>query len=1291
MNDSDSSPASAAPTGRRDLPTDPKSNRFVELVNSLSHVLHHLWFASVPTPLDTTDSRMMKMSTLLEDADLSTPTTGSDLLTLGVSHVFAGEGRVSLLDCLADSDPPSSVNPSFGAALAADTILLLVDHIESRDMLACSWAPLLSSLSLLLSVRLPRSRSQMSDETTMMTDDDEAFDIFLQSVLSALERLLLQCSKYPQLSSGRDSCLEALAKESLPRKDALRLDCHTATCAKGFLNICHRSGERLSVPGWTLALKTFETLCLRFISPEQQSSAANSDSGLECQMLAVSMDSLFSTSPEADGSFVDMVDALVHRDTCWSLERLAMALTSAEPRRLDLVLTTIVTPALETSIHPEEAAVCIGKVLVGHISNQGCCVKGLIEPLKAFTTSAPETVVSILKDLMVHSPVATKLDTEGWVCLSELVRDLCDVPTVVAASQASSIGKRSSQLMVNQLHLSVYSLLEVLVMECIDVLPNSSLALLIDGLQRLSTNSVINTSLKALGLLWNVSDALMSRMSGGRGGGVSDHSRRHYSTGSSTGDGNPANAEPITFDPQESGRLWFDLLTKFKSASLDPRPAVRHCAIRTMVSMLNAACGCPEVHAASAVGVMCDTLAEVVAASTTATTLNGSQEDDRSNRGSSEGLIVHHSRDSVQKQWSETCVLVLEGSVSIASKYHTLMTAEEFDTPSLAILDFIQPRLAGREGEVHAACANALVELLRLGATDKDTKLWSRGWQLVAYIADTLVEESLTSEEPSVLLPLNLAELIKEPQSLAAFRCDDVIVLALLVMATVTRPSTYLQSALPFKDVWIPTMLSDPTKRGAAASSAGRNGVSAGLCEVASRGRCAQLLWGKTGSSASWEARYRRLPEALKGPVVEARARDESCDECHQPSSTKAILFSRTAQRLPHKFMELWSVLDLVATSDVPEGSLEVLVQLLCNAFLDPQYCLRDSLTAALAVRAGNTCEIIARKLSLSSEVKSVVLEATTSAAIDLLRTYYAGGTGGGQSWKASGLWELAAEMVSTSLDGLSFQGTTAEELQPFWSDCVEELCKKLPSVLQIHYRYSHQRAVSGPVDGNREADYKADWATVSAVAVLIALCRSKFADPTKVVELTSKLCDTKARGGGDLGRCALRVLFAVASPSGMLWSSEDIKATSIKVAERWVGHRYTTEGHLNATTPSSPTDYGARDAGMEISSQLRMLGTSELCRRICCTLSQYAEDEQATTDDPMAHHRTEQVLFVLGRLCDVADEQLLLATLPALSKLVATTKDERVRRGVPRVMLTLGEVMGSKAAYKQLVGSDFV
>ncbi|KAF4691556.1 Endocytosis and vacuole integrity protein [Perkinsus olseni] len=1146
-SDDGSSSSPAASTGR-DVLIDPKSNRFVELVNSLSHVLHHLWFASVPTQPDTSDGSMRMFG--LYDADPSQAATGSDLLALGY--------------CLADSEPPTSVNPSFGAALAAETILLLVEHIKSCDMLACSWAPLLSSLSLLLSVRLPQRHSEGGGETVRHADDEEAFDVFLQSVLNALERLLLGCAKFPQLSSGRDSCLEALAKESLPRKGAQELDSHTATCAKGLLNICHRSGERLSVPGWTLALRTFETLYLRFINPQQQQSGATiSDSGLECQVLAVSMDSLFSTPPDADGSFVDMVDALVHRDTCWALERLAMALASADSRRLDLVLDTIVSPALKTSRHPEEAAVCAGKVLMGHINRQGCCPTSLIAPLKSFTTSAPETVVSILKDLMVRSPVATELDAEGWVSLSELIRDLCDVPTTVGASRSSSTGKRSSQLMTNQLHSSVYSTLEALVMDCIDVLPNASVALIIDGLQRLSTNSVINTSLKALG-------SALERLR--------CPPEAHVRT---TSDGTPAApaVQPATFDPQESGRLWFDLLTKFQSVSLDPRPSVRHCAIRTMVSMLTAACGCPGVDAPSAVGVICDTLSEVVQASTAPSTVDVPPEDS-SGRGSSEGLIVHHSRDSVQKQWNETCVLVLEGSVSVISKYHSSMTPQELDNPTAEILNFIRSHLDGKDGEVHDACANALVELLRLGADEE--RMESCG---------------LTDGNWSPTLRTRcLAELVKDPQCLAAFRSDDVIVLALLVMATITRPSTYLQSALPFKDVWVPSTLSDTNQQRGRSISVG-DGVSAGLHEVASRGRCAQLLWGKAESSPSQEARYRRLPETVKSPVVEARAR-------------------------------------------------------------------RDSLTAALAVRAGSTCELIASRLAPSSKVKSAVLMYVTSAALDLMRTYYAGGTGGGQSWKASGLWELAAEMLSTVLDQLNTLGGITDDRA-------------------IHYRYCQPpRGVSSPADGKKEDNNKPDWATVSAVAVLIALCRSNFADPTTVVGLTSKLCDAKMRGSGDLGRCALRVLFAVATPHGMLWSPEDARARSIMIADRWVGHRYSGDGRPGAASPAS-ADGQVRDAGKDIGPPLRRLATSELCRRVCCTLSQYAEDEASTSDKPMARPRTDQVLFLLGRLCDAADEQLLLATLPALSKLVANTREEEVRRAASEVMLSLADVLGSKAAYR--------
>lgn len=238
-----------------------------------------------------------------------------------------------------------------------------------------------------------------------------------------------------------------------------------------------------------------------------------------------------------------------------------------------------------------------------------------------------------------------------------------------------------------------FKVVQVIADDFMSAVAKNSLSIWVDVLGLYSRQvEDINVSLTSIGLLWRTADFL---------------------------------AKSTSFGKEDE--LWVELFQILKEVSMDERPEVRNCAVKTLTGALSAHSFRLSALAwnGCVANVLLPLLEEVMQGGVVAV-----QSDENSSGGKGRSdvqLLLHHSRDTPRKQWNETRVLALAG---VAKVLRTAM-------PRLAVLQDESRRplflmlskggtkglwrkmlraagvaAASRDGEVAVAGVSALLELL---------------------------------------------------------------------------------------------------------------------------------------------------------------------------------------------------------------------------------------------------------------------------------------------------------------------------------------------------------------------------------------------------------------------------------------------------------------------------------------------------------------------------------------------------------------------------------------------------
>ncbi|XP_026734031.1 protein MON2 homolog isoform X2 [Trichoplusia ni] len=238
----------------------------------------------------------------------------------------------------------------------------------------------------------------------------------------------------------------------------------------------------------------------------------------------------------------------------------------------------------------------------------------------------------------------------------------------------------------------------------------------------------LNISLTAVGLMWNISDYLYHNR---------DKLVLALASDAAVCPEVPNHAELPPLD-----KLWMCLYIRLSELCTEARAPVRRAASQTLFSCIGAHGTLLSKPAWRALlAVLFPMLEEVQKQSNIASS-------EKVDTG--EHILIHHTRNTAQKQWAETQVLTLSGvSRVFHSRFQLLTTVGDFNRSWTALLDYITDFALRRSHEVSVGALKSFQEVVSAAgrATDVDPALMKRVWA-AAWAAWTNIAASSHSEPP---------------------------------------------------------------------------------------------------------------------------------------------------------------------------------------------------------------------------------------------------------------------------------------------------------------------------------------------------------------------------------------------------------------------------------------------------------------------------------------------------------------------------------------------------------------
>lgn len=240
----------------------------------------------------------------------------------------------------------------------------------------------------------------------------------------------------------------------------------------------------------------------------------------------------------------------------------------------------------------------------------------------------------------------------------------------------------------------------------------------------------LNVSLTAIGLLWNFADHLYQKKSS------IDEGFKKKSAISETNYESEAPNLSYIFDYIRQTELsqydsvWMALFAKLSEVCTDPRPAIRKSACQTLFATITTHGSSLELKTWQAVlwQILFPLLQQVKSVSGVAPDMRLSMQqaassslycesvtDEESLNSGCDHLVVHHLRNTAQKQWSETQVLVMTGVTKVfIAKCDILVKMQNFNKAWLLLLDFIKSASLSKVFEISLAALKSMQDLISI-------------------------------------------------------------------------------------------------------------------------------------------------------------------------------------------------------------------------------------------------------------------------------------------------------------------------------------------------------------------------------------------------------------------------------------------------------------------------------------------------------------------------------------------------------------------------------------------------
>lgn len=247
----------------------------------------------------------------------------------------------------------------------------------------------------------------------------------------------------------------------------------------------------------------------------------------------------------------------------------------------------------------------------------------------------------------------------------------------------------------------------------------------------------LNVSLTAIGLLWNVADHLYQNKKN-----IEQEKFEFVS------EKDAPNLAFIYESVRQSNlsdydSIWMALFSRLSEICIDPRPAIRKSACQTLFATITTHGDVLELSTWQAVlwQILFPLLHQVRTRScvapdmkshtpTSSSMFDSIGGDDDSLNSGCESLVLHHSRNTAQKQWSETQVLTLSGVTKVFTiKREKLAKIQNFNKAWNVLLEFIKTAALSKVFEVSLAALKCFQDLLSVEGSKNQTRGTSKSQQ----------------------------------------------------------------------------------------------------------------------------------------------------------------------------------------------------------------------------------------------------------------------------------------------------------------------------------------------------------------------------------------------------------------------------------------------------------------------------------------------------------------------------------------------------------------------------------
>lgn len=319
----------------------------------------------------------------------------------------------------------------------------------------------------------------------------------------------------------------------------------------------------------------------------------------------------------------------------------------------------------------------------------------VISPLRVlyFSTQSSDVRAGSLK-ILLHVLERCERLRYSWPSILEMLRSVADA----SEKDLVTLGFQSLRAIMNDG-------LSALPTDCLNVCVDVTGAY---GAQK----TELNISLTAIGLLWTTTDFIAKRIlhvpSDEKESGILDGEKTEMQMNDVS---NGMNGLPPSLNSADHEKLLFSVFSLLQELGADERPEVRNSAVRTLFQILSSHGQklSKKMWEDSLWNYVFPTLdrASHKAATSSKDEWQGKELGTRG--GKAVHMLIHHSRNTAQKQWDETLVLVLSGiSRLLRSFFPYLKSLRNFWSGWESLLLFVKNSILNGNKEVALAATSCL-------------------------------------------------------------------------------------------------------------------------------------------------------------------------------------------------------------------------------------------------------------------------------------------------------------------------------------------------------------------------------------------------------------------------------------------------------------------------------------------------------------------------------------------------------------------------------------------------------